>query len=226
LVNLLLTLVGFILTLMVFSYLIGDNPLFRLATYLFVGVSAGYIAAVIIDQVFWARLAIPLLTGTLNDRLLTLVPLFLCILLVFKLSPKTSRVGNLPMGFLVGIGAAVIIGGAVSGTLFGQINGAVAPFNLSKTEAGGYTMLTQFMDGALLLFGTICSLAYFHFGSPGNALGQPLKRPAFIENISKIGQVFIAITLGALLSGVFIAATTALIERIDFIRTTITSLFS
>ncbi len=39
-------LVGFLLTLMVFSYLIGDNPLFRIAVYLFIGVSSGYAATV------------------------------------------------------------------------------------------------------------------------------------------------------------------------------------
>ena len=35
-----------LLTLMVFSYLIGDNPLFRIAVYLFIGVSSGYAATV------------------------------------------------------------------------------------------------------------------------------------------------------------------------------------
>ena len=35
---------GFILTLVVFSYLIGDNPVFRLTLHLFIGVSAGFAA--------------------------------------------------------------------------------------------------------------------------------------------------------------------------------------
>ena len=39
--------VGLILTLMIFSYLIGDNPLFRIAVYLFIGVSSGYAATVV-----------------------------------------------------------------------------------------------------------------------------------------------------------------------------------
>ena len=34
---------AFLLTLLAFSYLLGDNFLFRLVTYLFVGVSAGYV---------------------------------------------------------------------------------------------------------------------------------------------------------------------------------------
>ena len=42
--------VGFFLTVMIFSYLIGDNPLFRIAVYLFVGVASGYAAAVIVRK--------------------------------------------------------------------------------------------------------------------------------------------------------------------------------
>ena len=47
------TLVGFFLTLLVFSYLFGDNPLFRIVTYLFIGVSAGYTAAIILYYVLF-----------------------------------------------------------------------------------------------------------------------------------------------------------------------------
>ena len=36
--------VGFILTLLVFSYLLGDNPLYRIAIHLLVGTSAAYAA--------------------------------------------------------------------------------------------------------------------------------------------------------------------------------------
>ncbi len=39
-------LIAFLLTVFVLSYLINDNFLFRAATYIFVGVSAGYVAAV------------------------------------------------------------------------------------------------------------------------------------------------------------------------------------
>ena len=45
---------GLILTLLVFSYLIGDNPLFRIAIYLFIGVSSGYAASVVWHSVLTA----------------------------------------------------------------------------------------------------------------------------------------------------------------------------
>jgi hypothetical protein len=44
--NIFTGLAGMVFTLMIFSYVIGDNFLFRLALYIFTGVSAGYIASV------------------------------------------------------------------------------------------------------------------------------------------------------------------------------------
>jgi hypothetical protein len=43
-----------------------------------------------------------------------------------------------------------------------------------------------------------------------------------VNILARIGQIFIAITLGALLAGIFIAALSALIERLGSIWTTIT----
>ena len=51
---------GLILTLMIFSYLIGDNPLFRIAVYIFIGVSSGYAATVVWHQVLVPKLLDPL----------------------------------------------------------------------------------------------------------------------------------------------------------------------
>ncbi len=52
---------SFLFTLLIFSYLLGDNPLFRIAVYIFVGVSSGYVAAVVWWQVIWPRLIYPLI---------------------------------------------------------------------------------------------------------------------------------------------------------------------
>ena len=38
--------VGFVLTLLVFSYIFGDNVLFRIAMHIFIGVAAGYVVAI------------------------------------------------------------------------------------------------------------------------------------------------------------------------------------
>ena len=52
--------IGFLLTLLIFSYLIGDNPLFRSAVYIFIGVSSGYAAVVVWHNVLLPKLFQPL----------------------------------------------------------------------------------------------------------------------------------------------------------------------
>jgi hypothetical protein len=211
--------ISFLLTLMVLSYLIGDNPIFRVAIYIFIGVSAGYVAAVAWHQVLYPRLVLPLLSASLGERLLLIIPLVLGLLLLLKLSPRTASLGTLPMAFLVGVGAAVAIGGAVLGTLFPQTQASMKAFDLST--AGQYR-LERIFEGAFLLVGTVTALVYFHFGAKATATGP--KRGKLVGLLSWVGQIFIAITFGVLFAGVFMAALTALIERLNFIVTFLLSL--
>lgn len=215
--DLIWTLVGFILTLMVFSYLFGDNVLFRIATYLFVGVSSGYAAVLLIDQVLVPRLFLPLFSGALPEKILAALGLLLAVLLLAKLSPRLARLGSLPVAYLVGVGAAVVVGGAVTGTLLGQIGGAARDL----LPSGG---TGRMLEGALVLIGTIGSLAYFQFGAPSRGT-QPARRTAWIEGLALVGQVFIGITLGALFAGVYAAALTAFIERWGSLFSVIANLF-
>jgi hypothetical protein len=218
-INLITGGISFLLTLMVLSYLIGDNPVFRVAVYIFIGVSAGYAAAVAWHQVVYPRLIVPLLSGSLAERLLAFIPLALGLLLLFKLSPRTARLGSPSMAFLVGVGAAVAIGGAVMGTLFPQTRAAMNGLNLSST---GQFWLERLGEGIVMLVGTITTLVYFHYGAKATASGP--QRGKLINVLGWGGQIFIAITFGVLFAGVFMAAMTALIERLNFIVTFLSSL--
>jgi len=211
--------VSFLFTLMVLSYLVGDNPFFRLAIYIFVGVSAGYAAAVAWHQVLWPRLFMPLIYGSTLERALALVPLLLGMLLLMKLSPRTARLGNPAMAFMVGAGAAVAVGGAVLGTLFPQ---AQASINLFDLKSGGIVS-ERIFEGSVVLVGTLTTLVYFNFSAKVTPSGPQSSR--LVEVLSRIGQVFIAITFGVLFAGVYAAAMTALIERLSFLWNFIVSFF-
>jgi hypothetical protein len=214
------TLVSFLLTLLVFSYVFGDNFFFRVVSYVFVGVSAGYVFVVAYYQVIYPRLIAPLFeNGTLLEKLLLAIVLILSALLLTKISPRFASWGRLPMAYLVGVGAAVTVGGAVFGTLMGQIQGAASPFNL-LASGGGFT---QLVEGVIFLLGTIGTLVYFQF-SAASTSNQPAKRAPYIEWMALIGQVFIGMTLGALFAGVYAASMTALMERLGFLFTTIANL--
>jgi len=206
------TAVAFVLTLCVFSYLFGDNFFFRLATYLFVGVSAGYMFVLVFFQVLIPRLILPLQTYGFGELLLFVIPPLLGgALLLTKISPRLASLGTLPMAYLVGVGAAVAVGGAVFGTIAGQINGVAS------------TVVISAVEGFIVLVGTVCALAYFQFGASAPS-GQAARRSPLVEGLAKAGQVFIGITLGALFAGVYAAALTAFLERLEFLVTTIANI--
>lgn len=211
-------LVAFLLTVMVLSYLIGDNPFFRLAIYIFVGVAAGYAGAVAWHQVLWPKLFRPIVYGTLLERFLAIIPLLLGILLLAKLSPRAARLGNPAMAYLVGVGAAVALGGAVLGTIFPQTLAIVDLFNPISTG-----MVERLFEGSIILIGAITTLVYFHFGARTTPAGP--QRGGLIRALSWVGQIFIGITLGAVFAGVYAAAMTAFIERIHFLWTFLSSIF-
>jgi hypothetical protein len=169
-------------------------------------------------QVIYPKVLLPLLTGSFIERLLALVPLILGFLLLMKLSQRTAWMGNASVAFLVGVGAAVAVGGAVMGTLIPQTQASYNVFNLT---GGGESLLARLFFGAIMLVGTITSLVYFHFGARATAGGP--QRSKLVIWLGWIGQVFIAITLGVLFAGVFAAAMTALIERMNSIWYFLTS---
>jgi hypothetical protein len=214
--------ISFLLTLMVLSYLIGDNPAFRVAIYLFIGVSAGYAAAIAWNEVLKPRLFTPLIQGGWTNLLL-LVPFILGLLMFTKLSPRMARLGGPSLALIVGVGAAVAVGGAVLGTLFPQTAAVVNQFDLPPIAEGWSTWLGKLGEAALMLLGTVSTLVYFHFSSKSTPAGP--KRGKLIELIAWVGQVFVAITFGVLFAGAFAAAMTALIERMNFLISFVSQFF-
>lgn len=205
--------VGFLLTVMIFSYIFGDNPAFRLAAYLFIGVTAGFVTITVVTQVLVPHLFIPLINGTMVVRLITLIPLVLSLVLLLKMYPPFARFGNIPMAYLVGAGAAILIGGAVLGTLFPQINGTITLFDTRAAATRSVSPFVQILNGILIVVGTLTALFFFYFGAR-TLPNQAPQRNQLVETMARIGQVFIGITLGALFAGVYSSALTALIERV------------
>jgi len=205
---------GFLLTLMVFSYLIGDNPMFRIAIYLFIGVASGYAAAVIVRDVLFTKFqSLPL--NNPAQLLIGLIPFLLAATLLAKLSPRISWIGNFAMAVLVGVGAATALGGALTGTLIPQAESAMGAFNTSS--------MFGLLEGGVMLTGTVLTLSYFQFGAK-RAEDGTVRRNAIFETLAWLGRIFIAVTFGVLFAGVYMAALTAMIERLSSIINLVKSL--
>jgi hypothetical protein len=212
-IELISTAIGLLLTLMIFSYLLGDNPLFRLAIYLFVGISSGYAAAATWHYILLPRImALP--WTEIPQLALGVIPIVFAISLLFKFSPRTAWIGSFAMAILVGVGTAAAIAGAVIGTLLPQAQAAIDTF-------GRPLDVQRFLGGGVTLAATVLTLASFHFGA-SRAPDGTVKRNRILEIVAWLGRFVIAITLGLLFAGVYMTALTAMIERlssiINFIR--------
>ncbi|OGO15046.1 MAG: hypothetical protein A2Z14_08035 [Chloroflexi bacterium RBG_16_48_8] len=227
-IDLIGTIIAALLTVMVLSYLIGDNPLFRLSTYLFTGIAAGYAGTIAWHNILKPSLVDPLLAeglpGILDGSLFSGVQgiwiigaWVLIAMLLLKLSPSASRWGSLPMVILVGVGAGVVVGGAITGTLIPQSLSAVYSLNPSAVSTQtGETGIERMVNVTIMLVGTTCSLLYFQFTTRKSPTGIG-SRPWILEHLATVGRVFIAITFGTMYAGALSATLIVLSERMDFL---------
>jgi hypothetical protein len=200
---------SFFFTVALLSYLIGDNPLYRLALHIFVGVAVGYAALVVIYQVLVPRLINPLTSGDATLIALASVPLFLFIFLALKLGPRTAAWGNISIAYLIGVGAAVATGGALTGTLVPQIQ--TTWLSLVPTDDSPL----GFVDNIIIVAGTITTLLYFQFWLRGQTPSGAAGREPLIRVLAGIGQGFLVLTLGVIYGGMILSGIAILSERLS-----------
>jgi hypothetical protein len=201
--------IGAVLTFLVLTYLIGDNVFFRLAIYVLIGASAAYAAVVVIFDVL-----IPRIQQSVTNPLMliaTVVALILGAMLLFKVSPRLAWIGNLPVGYLVGVGTATVLGGAIIGTLGPQIVAAGAP--VTSPSGGAADDLLNF----IVVVGTIVTLLSFGY--------YRTQRNIALQAVNVVGRrFFLMIALGATFALVFMASVTLLFDRIYAIYLAVQSL--
>lgn len=205
-------LLSLLFTILILSYAVGDNPAFRLAIHAFIGIAAGYVAAIVLLDVIENKMILPLFGDDVNEKIFVVVPaliLGMFLLTKTKLTPRFEWMGRPVVAFLVGTGAAAAVAGAIMGTMYPQLISSVDMFDPSKDPI-------YILRGLFILLGTVATLAYFQFTVFGKKAATG-KRGIVFDIIALVGQIFIAITLGTLFAGVFSAALSALVDRIESI---------
>jgi hypothetical protein len=201
------SIVAALLTLMVFSYLLGANPLWRIAQSLLVGVSVGYVTLVLLTQVIApqvTRVVVPQAGAPEADRWLAAVPVVLGLLLLMRIAYPGAWPASFGLNLVVVVGAALALGGALAGTIVPQSLDTARVLDVADPYA--------LAGNVVLIVGVICALTYFAFGArPG---GQ---RPALVRAVSIAGRWVLVITFGALLGSLATTFYAALIDRLDFL---------
>jgi hypothetical protein len=188
---------GAFLTLCIFSFLYKDNPFYKLAEHLFVGISAGYWATLEYHNVFRPNLWDPL---TREGRLLLIVPFIFGLLLFSRFTKKYSWLSRWPMALIIGIYAGITIVGYGSGDLILQIHANLLPLWTDHW----FTSL----NNILLTVGVITGLIYFFFSKEHKgALGAG----------AKVGIWFLMISFGASFGYTVMSRMSLLIGRVYFL---------
>ncbi len=198
--------IGLVLTLFIYSYAVGDNPLYQLSVHILVGVSAAYAAVVAVQQIIWPVIDQIRQAPTERESLLWLVPLFFVLLLLFKRLPALAWLGNLSVGLMVGVGAAVALMGALMGTVWPQVT-AVSETDSSTVQAALVAVLTVF---------TLLTFQFARWRKPGGG-----KRPFWQEIPAQIGRGILMITFGTLFAALLSTSLILLSSRVGYYLTQI-----
>lgn len=189
--------VGAFLTLMIFSFLYKDNPFYRFAEHLFVGVANGYYIVF-----YWHNALRPNLFEPLgNGNIVYLIPLLLGLMYFAKFIPKISWLVRIPIGFMIGWAAGISIPANFQAFVIKQLQGTiVTPQSFHDPVTGIWSII--------VLIGVVCTLVYFYFSKEHKGILKPT---------SKIGIIFIMIGFGASFGYTVMARVSLLIGRIQYL---------
>ena len=188
------------LTLCIFSFLYRDNPFYRFAEHLFVGVSAGYLLAVQYQNVILPNVWMPFTTSphTPQSIVLALIPAVLGVLMLARIWERMAGPARWAIAFYVGIYSGIAVPGYLQGQIFAQLSDAVKPF------APGWGAI----NSALVLLGLLTVLAYFFFSAPHRGIHGAGAR---------IGIWFLMVAFGASFGYTVMARVSLLISRVQFL---------
>lgn len=205
---------GLLLTILVLSYILGDNPFYRLALHVFLGALVGYAFGVMIREVWLKLIVNPLLEDSIGNMIVVIPMLIGLALFFFKSIPRLAYIGNFPLAFLIGVGIAVALVGAFVGTLAPQF------------EATANAMNADPVEGVTIAIGTVCTLLAFDFTFTQKRRGLGGALGTVIELAGKIGRFFLTIAFGVAFAGAITAALSIFIGRVQYLIETVTKLLS
>lgn len=168
-IEVLMTWVAAILTLMVLSFLWKENKFYRIAEHVGVGAAAGHGTLTAINSIQTSCLN-PLLKG----QLLLAIPLILGLMVFLRLSKNLGWASRYPMMFMTGTGIGVMLGAIMEGQIIGLLKATVADIFVGNAFLA--------VSALIVLVGFVTTLSYFVFTK---------EHTGGLGTSARIGRVFI-----------------------------------
>lgn len=194
--------VAAIFTIGIYSFLYKENPLYRLAEHLVVGISTGYLITLSYTRVISPRLVDPLTNGEPNAWVL-IIPAVLGLLYITRFFPNVAWLSRYPMAFVMGASMGVGFPLSMKASVLRQLEATIIPLYQPGTP------WDVALGNIVIVLGTLAALIYFFFS-------KPHKGP-FFGGGSKIGIWIIMIGFGATFGFTVMGRISLLIGRIQFL---------
>ncbi len=203
-------------TLFIFSFLYRDNPFYKIAESVVVGVSAAYWMVV----GFWTTI-VPNLLGKLAPEWINswampgldteaeyiyLVPLIMGIMLIWRLAPKGGWISRWPLAFIIGTTAGIRLIGFIHADFLGQIRNTIMSLAVYSPETG-----LNFWDSIkniIIVIGVLTTIVYFFFS---------IEHEGLVGQTAKVGIWFLMITFGAAFGYTVMGRIALLAIRMEFL---------
>ncbi|RME21578.1 MAG: hypothetical protein D6800_11925 [Candidatus Zixiibacteriota bacterium] len=191
------TFVAGVLTLAILTFLYRDNPIYKMAESLLIGVAIGYMIVVTWNNTLMDTLFTPLFA---EGQWALIIPLLLGLLMFARFSRRTAPLVKLPIAVLIGSGAGVAIPAMLDQRTLVQVSATVSPL----WHSGGMPDISVI----IVLVGVLTTLAYFYFSREhAGAMGVA----------AKVGTWFLMIFFGTTFGYTVMSRMSTFIGRMEFL---------
>jgi hypothetical protein len=203
--------VAMALTFAIYSFLYKDNPVFKFAEHVFVGVSTGYGVCYAFFEIIIPDLVKPLNKAVAvkffgkaealerYESLWLVAPAVLGIFMLLRFVPKLAWLSRWSFAFIIGAFSGIAIPLTISAYVFKQMGATMIPLS------GG---AGQTISAVLILIGVISVLSYFFFS---------LEHKGPMKPVASVGIYFIMVSFGAAFGYTIMARQSLAIQRFQTI---------
>ncbi len=198
------------LTLIMFSFIFRDNPFFKFAEHLYLGLSAGWLMAL-----YWHNYMKPNFLYRLFPQLSAegeipfdpwvIIPAILGLFIILRLFRPIAWLSRITFAFYIGGFAGVAIPKTINGFLLPQLYSTIKALEITPTSPQELLLL---INGLILLVGAFTVLVYFFFS---------VEHKGTVGALARIGVYFLMIAFGASFGYTIMARVSLLIGRMNFL---------